>query len=72
MKVSVCSKIFYQYEIEVPDDLVHKSSIINYCDCEDPILHNLSRVFEKAGIDYDCEFASIINEETGEFILEGD
>ena len=72
MKVSVCSRIIYQYEVDVPDDIIHESSIIDYCDSADPVLHNISLTFYKAGVDHDCEFVSIINEETGESIFEGD
>jgi hypothetical protein len=72
MKVSVCSKIIYQYEVDVPDDIIHESSIIDYCDSADPVLHDISSTFNKTGIDYNFDFVSIINEETGEFVLESD
>ena len=62
-KVSVCANIFYQYEVEIPDNV---KDLPCYCDAVDPVYFNICKEFTKKGIDYDGNLVSICDAETGE------
>ena len=65
MKVSVCAKVYYQYEVEVPEEQAD-TDLACYCDCEDPVYSKITRVLNEEGLDFDGSLVSICDVETGE------
>lgn len=64
MRVSVCAKVYYDYEVEVPEDQMNDLAF--YCDCEDPVYQKITRILNEAGLDFDGTLVSINDAETGE------
>lgn len=65
MKVSVCAKVYYDYEVEVPEDQAG-TDLAFYCDCEDPVYQKITHILNEAGLDFDGTLVSINDAETGE------
>lgn len=63
MKVSVCAKIYYHYEVEVPEKV---TDLPCFCDSADPVYFNICKEFTKKGVEYDGTLVSIQDAETGE------
>lgn len=72
MKVSVCAKIVYEYEVDVPDEITADDEIITYCDNDDPVLSKIGTIFYNNNIYPDYSLISVIKEDTDEIIYEGD
>ena len=72
MKVSVCAKIVYEYEVDVPDKITSNDEIITYCDNDDPVLNKIGTILYNNNIYPDCALVSVIREDTDEIIYEGD
>ena len=67
MKVSVAVAVYYNYEVEIPDDTTRKD-LPSVCDIEDPVYEDIARVLHEARLDYDAEITSILREDTDEII----
>lgn len=63
MKVSVCAKVYYNYEVEVPEDI---TDLPCWCDVCDPVYSKIIRVLNEEGLDFDGSLVSIQDAETGE------
>lgn len=72
MKVSVCAKIVYEYEVDVPDEITSNDEIITYCDNDDPVLNKIGTILYNNNIYPDCALVSVIREDTDEILYEGD
>lgn len=72
MKVSVCAKIVYEYEVDVPDEITATDEIVTYCDNDDPVLNKVDLIFYNNSIYPECTLVSVIREDTDEIIYEGD
>ena len=72
MKVSVCATITYQYEVEIPEELNNESNgtIAAYCDGEDPVFSDLTKVLVKNSLYYDGEIISVVNTDSDEIVWE--
>lgn len=68
MKVSVCAKVYYDYEVDIPEDIIKENDndLAFLCDCEDPVYEKITRVLNEAGLDFDGSLVSICDAETGE------
>ena len=67
MKVSVACAVYYNYSLEVSDD-INKSDLLSECDCNDPVFQDICQLLDKKRIDHDAEITSIINEETDDLL----
>ena len=69
MKVSVCAKVIYQYEVEIPDN---SDDIEVWADTLDPVYSRISKILADAGLVYDGSFVSIVDANTDEVYYLGD
>ena len=67
MKVSVAVAVYYNYEVEIPNDTARKDLPL-VCDIEDPVYEDIARALRNAKLDYDAETTSIIREDTYDVI----
>ena len=68
MKVNVCAKVVYQYEVEIPDE----GDIEIWADTLDPVYSRISKILADAGLAYDGSFVSIVDNDTDEVYYLGD
>ena len=68
MKVSVNAQINYHYEVEVPENV----DLESYCDTADPVYFALCKIMATHGLRWDGSIVSIINDETGKILYEGE
>lgn len=70
MKVSVCQTLYYQYEVDVPDDVVAlgNKEIAGYADVEDPYFSDVWDAIDGYNGNYTVQLTSVVNDETGEVI----
>ncbi len=61
MKATVSARVTYIFEVDIPSD---EDDIVGFCDCEDPVYHEICRTFVKHNIDFEGEIVSIIEDET--------
>ena len=75
MKVSVNCQITYNFELDVPQEIIdspEELDLVGYCDTEDPAYSRLCDVFVKHRIiNWDGSILSIANSETGELMYKG-
>jgi hypothetical protein len=62
MKVSVCARVVYHYEVEVPDGV----DLESFADSADPVYPRFVKALVNEGLNYDAEIVSIIDAETDE------
>lgn len=72
MKASVCVKLIYQYEVDVPNIITDRDEIVTICDSYDPVMSDVGRIFYNNNISVDCSLVSIIDVDKNELIYEGD
>lgn len=70
MKVSVCQTLCYQYEVDVPDNIVAlgDKQIALYADGNDPYYCDVWDAVDGFKGNYTIQLASVVNDETGEVI----
>ena len=68
MKVSVCARITYNYEVEVPDGVDVESA----ADSADPVFPCFVMALMDKGLNYDGEIVSIVDEDTEEVLCVAD
>lgn len=61
MKVSVCARVVYHYEVEVPDD---NDDIASFCDSADPVYPRFVKALVNEGLNYEGEIVSIVDADT--------
>ena len=66
MKVSVAVAVYYNYEVEIPDDTT--KNFLWMCDTNDPVYEDISKILHEAKLNYDAVTTSIIREDTDEII----
>lgn len=62
MRVSVCARVVYHYEAEIPDGVDIESA----ADSADPVYPRFVKALVNEGLNYDAEIVSIIDDDTGE------
>lgn len=68
MKVNVCAKVVYQYEVEIPDE----GDIEIWADTLDPVYSRIVPAMVNTGLNYEGSIVSIIDAETDEVYYVGD
>ena len=68
MKVNVCARVLYQYQVEIPDE----EYIEIWADTLDPVYSRISKILADAGLVYDGSFVSIVDNDTDEVYYLGD
>ena len=68
MKVKVCAKVVYQYEIEIPDE----RDIEIWADTLDPVYSRIVTAMVNTGLDYEGFIESIVDADTDEVYYLGD
>lgn len=61
MRVSVCARVVYRYEVEVPDD---NDDIASFCDSADPVYPRFVKALVNEGLNYEGEIVSIVDADT--------
>ncbi len=69
MKVSVCAKVVYQYQIEIPDG---EDDIEIWADTLDPVYSRIVEAMRDHGLNYEGSIVSVVDEETDEVYYVGD
>jgi len=62
MKVSVCARVTYHYEAEIPDGV----DVVSAADSADPVYPRFVKALVNEGLNYEGELISVINDETEE------
>ena len=62
MRVSVCARVTYRYEAEIPDDMDIEST----ADSADPVYPRFVKALTNEGLNYEGEIVSIVDAETDE------
>lgn len=62
MKVSVCARVTYNYEVEIPDGV----DIASFADSADPVYPRFVKALVNEGLNYEGEIISIVDSETDE------
>lgn len=62
MKVSVCARVVYQYEVEIPDGV----DLESFADSADPVYPRFVKALINEGLNYEAEIVSIVDAETDE------
>ena len=68
MKVSVCAKVVYQYEVEIPEN----RDIEIWADTLDPVYSRIVTAMVNTGLNYEGSIVSVVDEETDEVYYVGD
>lgn len=68
MKISVCARVTYNYEVEVPDEVDVESA----ADSADPVFPYFVMLLMNKGLKYDGEIVSIVDEDTEEVLYVAD
>lgn len=68
MKVSVCARVTYNYEVEIPDGV----DLECYADSADPVYPRFVKALVNEGLNYEGEIISIVNEDTEEVLYVGE
>ena len=64
MKVSVCARVTYRYEVEIPDDI--DIDIESAADSADPVYPRFVTALINEGLNYEDEIISIVDADTDE------
>lgn len=62
MRVSVCARVVYRYEAEIPDGMDIEST----ADSADPVYPRFVKALVNEGLNYEGEIVSIVDAETDE------
>ena len=62
MRVSVCARVTYRYEAEIPDNMDIEST----ADSADPVYPRFVKALINEGLNYEGEIVSIVDAETDE------
>lgn len=62
MKVSVCARVVYHYEAEIPDGV----DIECFADSADPVYPRFVKALVNEGLNYEGEIVSIVDAESDE------
>lgn len=62
MKVSVCARVVYHYEVEIPDGV----DIESFADSADPVYPRFVMALVNEGLNYEGEIVSIVDAESDE------
>ena len=62
MRVSVCARVVYRYEVEIPDGV----DLGCYADSADPVYPRFVKALVNEGLNYEGEIVSIVDAETDE------
>ena len=62
MKVSVCARVTYRYEVEIPDGFDIESA----ADSADPVYPRFVTALVNEGLNYEGEIISIVDADTDE------
>ena len=68
MKISVAVAVYYNYEVEIPDN-TSREAIPLKCDIEDPVYKDIAKILTNEKLNFDAEITSIIKEDTDEEII---
>lgn len=68
MKVSVCARVTYNYEVEIPDGV----DLECYADSADPVYPRFVKALVNEGLNYEGEIISIVDEDTEEVLYVGE
>ena len=68
MKVSVCARVTYNYEVEIPDGV----ELECYADSADPVYSRFVKALENERLNYEGEIISIVDEDTEEVLYVGE
>lgn len=69
MKVSVCAKVIYQYEVEIPDG---EDDLEIWADTLDPVYSRIVEAMRDNGLNYEGSIMSIVDAETADVYYVGD
>lgn len=67
--VNVRVKVFYDYQVEIPDN---EKNVMRYCDISDPIYFPMSKLMGTKGTQWERGLFSICDEDTGELLWNGE
>lgn len=62
MRVSVCARVVYRYEVEIPEGV----DLECYADTADPIYPRFVKALVNEGLNYEAEIVSIVDADTDE------
>ena len=62
MRVSVCARVVYRYEVEIPEGV----DLECYADSADPVYPRCVKALVNEGLNYEGEIVSIVDAETDE------
>lgn len=62
MRVSVCARVVYRYEVEIPDGV----DLESYADSADPVYPRFVKALVNEGLNYEAEIISIVDADTDE------
>lgn len=62
MRVSVCARVVYRYEVEIPDGV----DLESFADSADPVYPRFVKALVNEGLNYDAEIVSIVDADTDE------
>lgn len=62
MHVSVCARVVYHYEVEIPEGV----DIESFADSADPVYPRFVMALVNEGLNYEAEIVSIVDAETDE------
>ncbi len=62
MRVSVCARVVYHYESEIPDGVDIESA----ADSADPVYPRFVKALVNEGLNYEAEIVSIVDADTDE------
>jgi hypothetical protein len=69
MKVSVCARVTYNYEVEIPEMV---TDLPCYADSADPVYFNICKMLAAKGLNYEGDIVSIVDEDTDEVLYVGE
>ena len=64
MRVSVCARVTYNYEVEIPDGV----DLECFADSADPVYPRFVMALANEGLNYEGEIVSIIDNDTEEVL----
>lgn len=72
--VNVRARVTYDYQVEIPDDEKEcaMTDIACYCDGSDPVYSDMCKLMANTGIQWEGEILSIVDENTGELLWDGE
>lgn len=62
MRVSVCARVVYRYEVEIPEG----ADLESFADSADPVYPRFVKALVNEGLNYEAEIVSIVDADTDE------